>query len=84
MRVVGKAGSETIRGELRIRQAFGGLRSSLFVVDVKDGAASFRGAGFGHGVGMCQTGAVGMAETGKTYQQILRHYYPNTVLRKLW
>jgi len=84
VRVVGSARSETIRGELRIRQAFGGLRSSLFVVEVKDGQAVFRGAGFGHGVGMCQTGAVGMAEAGRSYQQILRHYYPNTVLRKLW
>ncbi len=84
VRVVGSARSETIRGELRIRQAFGGLRSSLFVVEFRNGEAIFRGAGFGHGVGMCQTGAVGMAETGKTYQQILHHYYPNTVLRKLW
>jgi len=84
VRVAGVAGSETIRGELRIRQAFGGLRSSLFVVEVRNGDAVFRGAGFGHGVGMCQTGAVGMAETGKGYQQILRHYYPGTVLRKLW
>ncbi|HJX64587.1 MAG TPA: SpoIID/LytB domain-containing protein [Polyangia bacterium] len=84
VRVVGSARSETIRGELRIRQAFGGLRSSLFVVEVKDGGAVFHGAGFGHGVGMCQTGAVGMAEAGKKYREILRHYYPNTALRKLW
>jgi stage II sporulation protein D len=33
---------------------------------------------------MCQTGAIGMADAGKTYQQILRHYYPGTTLRKLW
>jgi stage II sporulation protein D len=33
---------------------------------------------------MCQTGAIGMAETGKSYREILRHYYPGTVLRKLW
>ena len=84
VRVVGSARSETLRGELRIRQAFGGLRSSLFVVEFSNGEAIFRGAGFGHGVGMCQTGAVGMAEAGKRYQEILRHYYPNTVLRKLW
>jgi SpoIID/LytB domain protein len=84
VRVVGATGSEVIRGELRIRQAFGNLRSSLFVVDLQGGSAVFRGAGFGHGVGMCQTGAVGMAETGKTYREILRHYYPGTTLRKLW
>jgi SpoIID/LytB domain protein len=84
LRVRGTARSETIRGELRIRQTFGNLRSSLFVVEVKDGAATFHGAGYGHGVGMCQTGAIGMAESGKSYREILRHYYPGTVLRKLW
>lgn len=84
VRVTGVTGAETIRGELRIRQTFGNLRSSLFVVEVKDGAAVFRGAGFGHGVGMCQTGAIGMAEAGKSYREILRHYYPGTTIRKLW
>jgi SpoIID/LytB domain protein len=84
VRIVGSARSEIVRGELRIRQAFGNLRSSLFVVEMQSGSAVFRGAGFGHGVGMCQTGAIGMAESGKTYREILRHYYPGTVLRKLW
>lgn len=84
VRVTGATGAEVIRGELRIRQAFGNLRSSLFVVEMQRGSAVFRGAGFGHGVGMCQTGAVGMAETGKSYREILRHYYPGTTLRKLW
>lgn len=84
VRITGSARAEVIRGELRIRQAFGNLRSSLFVVQVRDGSAFFRGAGFGHGVGMCQTGAVGMAEEGKSYREILRHYYPGTTLRKLW
>jgi stage II sporulation protein D len=51
---------------------------------VKDGAATFRGGGFGHGVGLCQTGAIGMAEAGKSHAEILRHYYRGSVLRKLW
>ena len=84
VRVSGATRSEVIRGELRIRQTFGNLRSSLFVVEMQAGAAIFRGAGFGHGVGMCQTGAIGMAEAGKSYREILRHYYHGTVLRKLW
>jgi stage II sporulation protein D len=84
VRVTGSAGSAVIRGELRIRQTFGGLRSSLFVVEVTAGSATFRGAGFGHGVGLCQTGSIGMAEAGKSYQEILQHYYPGSVLRKLW
>jgi SpoIID/LytB domain protein len=54
------------------------------MVEVSGGAATFRGAGFGHGVGMCQTGSIGMAEAKKTYRQILQHYYPGSVLRKLW
>jgi SpoIID/LytB domain protein len=82
--VTGATGSEVIRGELRIRQAFGSLRSSLFVVEMQGSGAVFHGAGFGHGVGLCQTGAIGMAEAGKSYHEILRHYYPGTTLRKLW
>ncbi len=84
IQVIGSARTDVIRGELRIRQAFGGLRSSLFVVSVSGGSAVFRGAGFGHGVGLCQTGSIGMAEAGKKYKEILQHYYPGSVLRKLW
>jgi stage II sporulation protein D len=84
VRVTGRTRSEIIRGELRIRKTFGNLKSSLFVVEVQAGGAVFRGAGFGHGVGMCQTGAIGMAEAGKSYREILRHYYPGTTVRKLW
>lgn len=40
----------------------------------------FSGAGWGHGVGMCQWGARGMALEGYDYKQIVRHYYPNTEL----
>ncbi|WP_257306460.1 SpoIID/LytB domain-containing protein [Geothrix campi] len=43
----------------------------------------FYGRGWGHGVGMCQTGAYGMALEGATFQQILQHYYPGTELRKV-
>jgi SpoIID/LytB domain protein len=82
--ITGSLRSEVIRGELNIRRAFGNLRSALFVVTVKDGAATFRGGGFGHGVGLCQTGAVGMAEAGKSYRDILQHYYQRSTLRKLW
>jgi SpoIID/LytB domain protein len=65
----------------------GGLRSTLFVVErtgkKKDGWR-FRGAGFGHGVGMCQVGAIGMAEAGKTHEQVLSHYYRGTHLHRLY
>jgi SpoIID/LytB domain protein len=85
VKLVGARRTEVVRGELRIRRTFGDLRSSLFIVTLDgSGAATFRGGGFGHGVGMCQTGAVGMAENGKTYRQILQHYYSGSTLRKLW
>lgn len=42
------------------------------------------GGGWGHGVGMSQAGAVGMAEKGRTYQEILGHYYQGVVLEKRW
>jgi stage II sporulation protein D len=84
VKITGSGGTQVVRGELRIRQTFGNLRSSMFLVDVSAGSATFRGGGFGHGVGMCQTGSIGMAEAGKSYKEILKHYYPGSVLRKLW
>ncbi|MGB2696791.1 MAG: SpoIID/LytB domain-containing protein [Candidatus Zixiibacteriota bacterium] len=44
----------------------------------------FEGRGNGHGVGMCQTGAIGMARKGHTYRQILQHYYPDTEIKKVY
>lgn len=63
-----------------------GLRSTLFTIEPKLGsdglpeAFLLTGAGWGHGVGMCQSGAAGMAAAGYTFQEILGHYYPDTVL----
>lgn len=42
------------------------------------------GRGFGHGVGMCQYGALGMAKAGRSYQEILSHYYPGTKIKRLY
>lgn len=44
----------------------------------------FHGAGWGHGVGMCQVGATVMAQLGYTYKEILSHYYKNSTLKKLY
>jgi len=46
--------------------------------------ADFIGGGYGHGVGMCQCGALGMSRRGKTYEDILTHYYSNVKLAKLY
>jgi SpoIID/LytB domain protein len=43
-----------------------------------------RGAGFGHGVGMCQLGAIGMADRRAKYVDILRHYYAGARLHRLY
>jgi SpoIID/LytB domain protein len=89
IKVIGERGERTVRGELHIRQLFGGLPSAMFVVDVEKAGAHpsafvFSGGGFGHGVGMCQTGAMGMAEAGFKYGDILRHYYRGSIIRKLY
>jgi stage II sporulation protein D len=53
------------------------LRSSYFSVDVVSGNIRIRGRGYGHGVGMCQDGAIQMARRGRSYKDILFHYYKN-------
>lgn len=76
----GTRGATVVQGELAIRRLLGNLNSSLFVVE-REGDAErptgwrFRGAGWGHGVGMCQTGAIGRAERGHDHRSILGHYY---------
>lgn len=90
LRLVGDGGEKEIRGELEIRRALGNLKSAMFVLDLtRDpsghiSAISAVGGGHGHGIGMCQTGAVGMAQAGKSYVDILRHYYGGSHLRKLY
>jgi hypothetical protein len=72
--------SELVLTGLKVRWGLG-LRENLFVVDRElDGAGDvarfvFTGKGWGHGVGLCQVGASGMAQAGATYDQILKHYY---------
>ena len=91
MKLTGTLGTKTLISELEIRQTFGGLKSSCFVVswttDKKTGfitGAKFNGAGFGHGVGMCQTGAQAMGGSGYTYEMILEHYFPEARLIPLY
>jgi peptidoglycan hydrolase-like amidase len=84
--VVGSEGEILLKG-MKIRFALG-LRENLFVIDREigdDGQVEefvFTGKGWGHGVGLCQVGAYGMARAGSNYAQILAHYYPGTSLTK--
>jgi SpoIID/LytB domain protein len=88
LEVQGSRQTVTVKGDA-IWQAMGGLRSSLFSIRYKlaaDGKVEwviFQGAGPGHGIGMDQHGAAGMASTGIDAETILRHYYARAVPDKL-
>lgn len=89
LRIRGDRGTAVARGDLHIRRMLGGLRSTLFTIEpIGDAAAprafELRGAGFGHGVGMCQLGAIGMAEQGMQHETILKHYYPGSGIHRLY
>ncbi len=80
---------ETVVHGFQIRSVLG-LRDTLFVIDREydetNGVASFTfsGRGWGHGVGLCQVGAYGMAVAGAEYTEILKKYYQNTKIDKLY
>jgi stage II sporulation protein D len=86
--IAGTTGRATVRA-LRLRTLLG-LRDSLFSFDIERNAQgdvlgmTFFGRGWGHGVGMCQVGAYGMALDGATYDQILKKYYKGIDLKKLY
>ena len=86
--IVGSSGRRTVPA-LRLRTLLG-LRDSLFSFDIERNAAgavigaTFFGRGWGHGVGMCQVGAYGMALDGATYEEILKKYYKGIDLTKIY
>ncbi len=85
LQVTGKKGTAVVDGELTIRRLFGGLKSSLFVVKKStDGDWEFLGGGFGHGVGMCQIGAMEMARDGKNSDAILEFYYKGISVKRIY
>ncbi len=90
LRIEGTRSEVVVERELNVRRALGGLRSALFVLEADRAAdgiieeVRLEGAGFGHGVGLCQTGSIGMAERGHDYRAILENYYPGTELRTLY
>lgn len=92
IRIVGTKCSKIIGKELEIRRLFAKthLYSAAFIIEKgpeADGAPKefiLHGAGWGHGVGMCQIGAAVMGKKGYDYRQILKHYYPHTQIKKLY
>ena len=85
LRIVGEKRSLIIGKELEIRRALSRshLYSSAFVVSRQEKRFVLMGAGWGHGVGLCQIGAAVMASAGKQYLEILRHYYPGTAVGQI-
>lgn len=89
LKVVGSRGEFSLKG-LKIRNALG-LRDTLFTIarehspsEEAVGRFIFTGRGWGHGVGLCQTGAYGMALAGEKFDKILKHYYSGVQIRKTY
>lgn len=59
-----------------------GLRSTDFTIESQENTVKFTTKGYGHGVGLSQYGANGMAKNGYNYLEILKHYYPGTIISK--
>lgn len=93
MRVIGDSGQTTVSGN-ELRRMFN-LRSTLFTVQQQYGRVAavdgtqapsefvIDGGGFGHGIGMSQYGAYGMARQGRDYREILAHYYSGSTLSRI-
>ncbi len=87
---VGTKGTYVHEGEYPNRVLLGNLKSGLWTVERRGPAGgpadawTFTGGGFGHGVGMCQHGAMGMATKGHDYGRILEHYYPGSRRERVW
>ena len=86
LKIIGSRKSFIIGKELEIRRSLSAshLYSSAFVVEKTEDGFILHGAGWGHGVGLCQIGAAMMGEKGYSYTTILNHYYPNTELMHLY
>ena len=90
LRITGDRKSMVIGKELEIRKALSKshLYSSAFFIEKSEdqGLTYFvlHGAGWGHGVGLCQIGAAVMGATGYTYRQILFHYFTGSEINKLY
>ncbi|MGE5189516.1 MAG: SpoIID/LytB domain-containing protein, partial [Gemmatimonadota bacterium] len=69
---------ETAAASFRRAAGYGRIRSLKMRIVPAAGGWTFSGEGYGHGVGMCQWGANGMAKRGKGFREILARYYPGT------
>ncbi|MBN1970017.1 MAG: SpoIID/LytB domain-containing protein [Candidatus Delongbacteria bacterium] len=85
IKINGDKGSYKVDGELSIRRILSDppLYSSNFYYDVKGDDILFLGSGHGHGAGLCQSSAIGMAIEGRSYKEIVSLFYPGTKFSKV-
>ena len=86
LKIVGSKKTKIIGKELEIRKTLSRshLYSSAFVVEKTQRGFVLHGAGWGHGVGLCQIGAAAMGARGYEYRAILQHYYPGSTISTLY
>ncbi len=86
LKIVGSKKTMTIGKELEIRRTLSTshLYSSAFIINKQDDKFILTGAGWGHGVGLCQIGAAVMGEKGYSYDKILLHYYVDAAIENLY
>ena len=76
--------SEIVLSNESIRTDFSMLPSACFeVLNAGNGRITLQGGGFGHGIGLSQYGANGMAKKGKDYKDIVSYYYSNVAIKKI-
>ena len=82
LKITGSDKTLIVGKELEIRKILSEshLKSSAFDVEMTDDKVILHGKGWGHGVGLCQIGAAVMTSEGYSYEEILKHYYPDTVI----
>jgi SpoIID/LytB domain protein len=88
LQIIGEKGSVVVGKELTIRRLLSttALRSSAFEILSTEDTSTFKlkGIGWGHGVGLCQIGAAIMASKGATCKEILKFYFPNTIIKQMY
>jgi SpoIID/LytB domain protein len=88
MKIVGSKKTVVLSKEHLIRNIapLGPLRSASFIIEYNKNTDEFYffGAGWGHGVGMCQSGVSNLAKQGENYVNVIKHYYPDVEIKKLY
>jgi stage II sporulation protein D len=85
VRISGPDGAAKVSGpRFRAIVGAGTVRSTRFATEDRGDRIVFRGAGWGHAVGLCQYGARGMAALGHDAEAILRRYYPGAEIVRLY